>query len=67
MCARAFAILELVTRSAKGNRKLLQWMRGKQCDMRQVVVVLGLALGELTEGWMGGGVEAAVNMLSLEG
>lgn len=36
VCVSAFAILELVTRSAKGNRKLLEWMRGKQCDMRQV-------------------------------
>lgn len=27
----------------EGNRKLLEWMRGKQCDMRQVG---GRLLGE---------------------
>lgn len=35
----------------EGNRKLLEWMRGKQCDMRQVG---GGLLGEWgVESWKG--------------
>lgn len=53
---------ETCNTNCEGNRKLLEWMRGKRCDMRQVGGGAGGAEDGETEG-----AEAAVNTLSLEG
>lgn len=45
----------------EGNRKLLEWMRGKQCDMRQVG---GGAVGGVGGGMMEGRYEEWWRLLS---